>query len=302
MDKKQAVKNYINSLIFEFLKYIEISKNRSAGTIKMYENRLRKFFDWIKWKEPQKITKEDIWRFQVYLSERKLNKSTQAHYLIVLRMFLKFLRNIKSLDVIDPFLIELPKLPEREIRVLTNSELERLINAPEGNSLKALRDRAILETLFSTGLRISELCNLNRDIDLEKGEIVVKGKGGRIRTVFLTERAKKALQEYLYQRKDSDPALFISLSRNLPPKRITSRGVQKIIKYYAIKSGIIKNIHPHILRHQLATTLVSKGVNLRFVQELLGHKNISTTQIYTHIAKPELKEIYKKFFEEEIKP
>lgn len=301
MNKKQPVKNYVLSLIFEFLKYIEISKNRSPGTLKMYENRLRKFFDWIKWKDPEKITKEDVWKFQVYLNEKRLNKSTQAHYLVVLRMFLKFLRNVKALNVLDPLLIELPKLPEREIKVLTTNEIEKLINAPEGNSLKALRDKAILETLFSTGLRISELCNLNRDIDLEKGEIIVRGKGGKIRTVFLTERAKRAIQEYLSQRKDIDPALFVSLTRNLPPRRITPRGVQKIIKYYATKAGIIKNIHPHILRHQLATILVSKGVNLRFVQELLGHKNISTTQIYTHIAKPELKEIYKKFFEGEIK-
>ena len=302
MEKKQDIKKYISSLIFEFLKYIEISKNRSSNTIKIYKNRLDKFFEWIKWKNPKNITKEDIWRFKVYLNDKKLNKTTQAHYLVVLRMFLRFLRNIKELDVLDPLIIELPKLPEREIKVLTNNEIERLLNSPEGNSLKSLRDKAILETLFSTGLRISELCNLNRDIDLEKGEIIVRGKGGKVRTVFLTERAKKAIQQYLYQRKDTEPALFVSLARNMPPKRITPRGVQKIIKYYAIKAGIIKNIHPHLLRHQLATILVSKGVNLRFVQELLGHKNISTTQIYTHIAKPELKEIYKKFFEEELNP
>jgi len=299
MEKKQDSKKYVNSLIFEFLKYIEISKNRSRGTIKMYENRLEKFFNWANWKNPLKITKEDIWRFKVYLSEQKLNKTTQAHYLIVLRMFFKFLRNIKDLNVLDPSSIELPKLPEREIKVLTGKELERLLSAPEGNSLKSLRDKAILETLFSTGLRISELCNLNRDIDLEKGEIVVKGKGGKVRTVFLSERAKKAIIDYLSRREDLEPALFVSLTRNMPPKRITPRGVQKIIKYYAIKAGILKNVHPHILRHQLATLLVSKGINLRFVQELLGHKNISTTQIYTHISKPELKEIYKKLFEEE---
>jgi len=298
MVEKQDAKNYVKSLILEFLKYIEVAKNRSIGTLKIYQSRLKKFFNWLNYKDPTKINKEDIWRFRVYLSDKKLSKTTQAHYLVVLRMFFKFLRNNKNLNTIDPSTIELPKLPEREIKVLTEKELNRLLNSPEGKSLKALRDKAILETLLSTGLRISELCSLNKDIDLEKGEIVIKGKGGRIRTVFLSERAKKAIYDYLSQRNDDNPALFISLAKNVPPKRITPRAIQKIIKYYAKKAGILKDIHPHVLRHQLATILVSKGVNLRFVQELLGHKNISTTQIYTHIAKPELKEIYKKYFEE----
>jgi len=296
MIKKQDKKSDVKNLIFEFLKYLEIIKNRSKSSIKIYKSRLENFFEWFNWQDPKKINKETIWNFRIYLNEKKLSKNTQAHYLVVMRMFLKFLKN-KGLNVLDPSIIELPKLPEREIKVLTEEELERLLDAPEGNSLKALRDKAILETLFSTGLRLSELCSLNRDIDLEKGEIVTKGKGGKIRTVFLSNRAINAIKRYLSQRKDNNPALFISLSRNLPPKRITPRAVQKIIKYYAIKAGILKNVHPHLLRHQFATILVSRGMNLRFVQEILGHKNISTTQIYTHIAKPELKKLYKKFFE-----
>lgn len=300
MDKKQASKKLVKDLIFEFLKYLEIVKNRSDSTSRIYRNRLETFFNWFSWQHPAQINKETIWQFRVYLANKKLNKSTQAHYLIVLRMFFKFLKN-KGINVLDPSLIELPKLPEREIKILNEKELEELLSVPERNSLKGLRDLAILETLFSTGLRVSELCSLNRDIDFEKGEIVVRGKGGKIRTVFLAERAKNAILKYLSMRTDKEPALFISLAKNLPPKRITPRAVQKIIKYYAKKAGILKDIHPHTLRHQLATILISEGANIRFVQELLGHKNISTTQIYTHIAKPELKEIYKKYFERKYK-
>ncbi len=296
MDKKQDSKKLIKNLIFEFLKYLEIVKNRSESTLKIYQSRLENFFNWFKWQNPSKIDKEVIWKFRIFLADKKINKTTQAHYLIVLRTFFKFLKN-KGIKIIDPSLIELPKLPEREIKILNEEELENLLNAPQGNSLKSLRDLAILETLFTTGLRISELCSLNRDIDFEKGEIVVRGKGGKVRTVFLAERTKKAILNYLALRKDNNPALFISLAKNLPPKRITPRAVQKIVKYYAKKAGIIKNIHPHTLRHQLATILIAEGANIRFVQELLGHKNISTTQIYTHIAKPELKEMYKKYFE-----
>lgn len=300
MKKKQGQKKLIKNLIFEFLKYLEIVKNRSESTIRIYQNRLEVFFNWFAWSSPSKIDKEAIWKFRIYLSNKKLHKSTQAHYLIVLRMFFKFLKN-KGIEVLDPSLIELPKLPERDVKILNEKELEQLLSISQDKSLKGLRDLAILETLFSTGLRVSELCSLNRDIDFEKGEIIVKGKGGKIRNVFLAERAKKAILEYLSMRRDNHPALFISLAKNLPPKRITPRAIQKIIKYYGQKAGILKNIHPHTLRHQLATILISEGANIRFVQELLGHKNISTTQIYTHIAKPELKEIYKKYFERKYK-
>jgi len=299
--KKQEEKNHFKSLVFQFVKYLEIVKGRSDSTRKIYTNRLMKFFDWLNKNNYSKITKETIWQFRIYLSEQKFSKRTQAHYLIVLRNFLKFLKKELNLEVIDFTQVELPKLPEREIKILNESELEKLLNAPQGDDIKSLRDKAILEILFSTGLRVSELCSLNRDIDIDKGEIAIKGKGGKIRTVFLSERAKKALKEYLENRNDNHPALFISLARNMEPKRLSARAVQKIIKFYALKAGIIKNIHPHVLRHQLATFLISAGVNLRVVQEILGHKSISTTQVYTHISKPELKEIYEKIINKKLK-
>jgi len=299
--KKQEEKNHFKSLVFQFVKYLEIVKGRSDSTRKIYTNRLMKFFDWLNKNNYSKITKETIWQFRIYLSEQKFSKRTQAHYLIVLRNFLKFLKKELNFEVIDFTQVELPKLPEREIKILNESELEKLLNAPQGDDIKSLRDKAILEILFSTGLRVSELCSLNRDIDIDKGEIAIKGKGGKIRTVFLSERAKKALKEYLENRNDNHPALFISLARNMEPKRLSARAVQKIIKFYALKAGIIKNIHPHVLRHQLATFLISAGVNLRVVQEILGHKSISTTQVYTHISKPELKEIYEKIINKKLK-
>jgi site-specific recombinase XerD len=169
------------------------------------------------------------------------------------------------------------------------------LTSASGEDLKSLRDRALLETLFSTGLRVSELCSLNRDIDLDKKEIRVKGKGGKIRLVFLSEIAKFYLKKYLEKRNDKEPALFISLSKSSKFKRLTPRGVEKIIKYYAKKAGIIKKITPHTLRHQFATDLLMAGADLRAIQLLLGHKNLQTTQIYTHLTNRELKEIHRAF-------
>ncbi len=296
--KKQERKNEANKYILKFLKYLDIVKGRSHKTIKEYERKLIKFFNWANWLSPQKINKEIIWQFRVYLNDQKLDKKTQAYYLITLRNFLKFLKN-EGLDVIDPLLIELPKVKRKEIEILSEKELNKFLNSInlDNQNLKSLRDKAILECLFSTGLRVSELCNLNRDIDLEKREIVVKGKGDQIRLVFLSQRAVEALKNYLQKRNDNFPALFISLAKNSFGKRITPRSIQKIIKYYAQKTGLTKNVHPHSLRHQLATTLIAKGVDIRLVQELLGHKSISTTQIYTHITKPKLKEIFEKYID-----
>ncbi|MCS7183752.1 MAG: tyrosine-type recombinase/integrase [Patescibacteria group bacterium] len=294
--KKQEAKNEVISLISKFLKYLEIVKGRSSSTLKEYQRKLLKFFSWNNYLHPQRITKETIWQFRIYLSDQKLDKKTQSYYLIALRNFLKFLKN-EGLNVLDPTLIELPKTTRKEIEILNEQELQKLLNSLDiySSNLKNLRDRAIIECLFSTGLRVSELCNLNRDIDLEKREIIVKGKGGQIRLVFLSKKASQILKKYLQQRKDNFTPLFISLAKNSWGKRLTPRAIQKIIKNKARMVGLIKNIHPHSFRHQLATTLISKGVDIRIVQELLGHKNISTTQIYTHIAKPKLKKIFEKY-------
>ncbi|GIW65743.1 MAG: tyrosine recombinase XerD [Candidatus Parcubacteria bacterium] len=297
--KKQEAKNDYNSWILKFLNYLDIVKGRSRGTVKEYERKLRKFFNWSNFLNPEKITKETIWQFRVYLNDLGLNKKTQSYYLITLRNFFKFLKN-EGLNIIDSSLIELPKIKRSEIEILTDNELKKFLNSVDlkNNDLKSLRDRSILECLFSTGLRVSELCNLNRDIDLEKREIIVKGKGENIRTVFLSKISVIFLKKYLDKRTDNFKPLFISVAKNSFGQRLTSRSIQKIIKYYAHKSGLTKNIHPHSLRHQLATTLISKGVDIRLVQELLGHKNISTTQIYTHITKPKLKEVFQKYIDD----
>lgn len=294
MNKKQDPKNPYKDLLFRYLQELEIARGRSTGTLKNYKSKLNFFGKFIKFKNPEKISKENIWDFRVNLNSQNLDKKTQSYYLIALRGFLKFLQN-HGLKVLDPTLIELPKIPERKIDIMEENELYRLLSSADGTDLKSLRDKAILETLFSTGLRVAELCSLNRDINFERDEITVRGKGSKLRVVFLSDSCKSAIKKYLAKRTDKDNALFVSLSRNQKPTRISSRGIQKIIKHYAIKSGILKNIHPHTLRHQFGTDLLRAGADLRSVQMLLGHKNIATTQIYTHLTDKELREVHKTF-------
>jgi site-specific recombinase XerD len=284
------MKDYLS----KFEDYLSLEKGRSQGTIKEYLRKILFFLNWLEKNKFKKIDDEVIYNFRSYLNKRGLSLKTQSYYLIALRNFLKFLQK-KGQDIYDPLKIELPKLPEREINILTDEELNRLLSSANGEDLKSLRDRALLETLFSTGLRVSELCSLNRDLDLDKKEIRVKGKGGKIRLVFISEIARFYLKKYLEKRNDKEPALFVSLSKSSKFKRLTPRGVEKIIKYYAKKAGIIKKITPHTLRHQFATDLLMAGADLRAIQLLLGHKNLQTTQIYTHLTNRELKEIHKAF-------
>ena len=288
--RDKTMKEYLS----KYEDYLSLEKGRSQGTIKEYLRKINFFLDWLEKNKIDQINDDIIYNFRSYLNKKGLSLKTQSYYLIALRNFLKFLQK-KGLNIYDPFKIELPKLPEREINILTDEELNRFLNSVSGEDIKSLRDRALLETLFSTGLRVSELCSLNRDIDLDKKEIRVRGKGGKIRLVFLSEIAKFYLKKYLEKRNDKEPALFISLSKNSKFKRLTPRGVEKIIKYYAKKSGIIKKITPHTLRHQFATDLLMAGADLRAIQLLLGHKNLQTTQIYTHLTNKELKEIHKTF-------
>jgi len=194
--------------------------------------------------------------------------------------------------------VELPQIPERQIKIVEYDDVERLLNAPQGGSLKSLRDRAILETLFSTGMRVSELCSLDRFINLSRGEITIRGKGEKLRVVFLSDRARAAIKNYLDKRQDADEPLFISISHGKDPKilgRINPRTVQRLVNKYARAAGITGKVTPHQLRHQFATDLLLNGADLRSVQELLGHSNISTTQIYTHVTNRELKEVHKSF-------
>lgn len=296
MDIDRAIKDYLD--------YLEIEKNRSIKTRENYERYLKRFIVSEKVETPQDITVDIVKQFRLKLAREAtkdgapLKKSTQSYYVIAIRNFLKYLIK-QDEEVLAPEKIELPKSSMRQIEIIDASELERLLDAPKGDDLRALRDRAILHTLFSTGLRVAELCKLNRYIDLEKGELTVRGKGDKLRLVFLSNDTKKLLKEYLDKRGDADEALFVSLSHAKNPKvigRILPRTVQRIIQYYGRKAGIVgKHLTPHSLRHCFATDLLSNGADLRSVQELLGHSSISTTQVYTHITNKALKEVHRAF-------
>ena len=287
----------IEKLLGEYLDYLEIERNRSPKTRENYEHYLKEFIAAAKVKSPADISDDVVRNFRITLARRDLKKITQNYYVIAIRNFLKYLakRDIKSLA---PDKIELPKAPSRQISIVEYGDLERLLSAPSGPDLRSLRDKAILETFFSTGLRISELCSLSRYIDLERGEITVRGKGDKLRVVFLSDRAKKALKNYLDKRPDADEAMFISISKGKNPKvigRIIPRAVQRLVNFYRRKAGIADHVTPHQLRHQFATDLLMNGADIRSVQSLLGHSNISTTQIYTHLTNKELREIHKSF-------
>ena len=292
----------IYKLLKDYLSYLEIERGRSLKTVKNYRYYLETFFKIVGIKTEKDIDLEKVKQFRLFLARKKtrqgfLKKNTQSYYIIGLRNFLKFLIK-QDFKVLSPDKIDLPKSFPRQIELLTYDELLRLLEAPVNDNLKSLRDKAILETLFCTGLRVSELCSLNRYFDLEKGEISIRGKGETIRLVFLSEKAKKTLKTYLAKRTDQEQALFVSLTHSQKPKvigRLTSRTAERIINFYAKKAGIFKKVSPHLLRHEFATDLLMSGADLRSVQELLGHKSISTTQIYTHLTNPQLKKIHQKY-------
>ncbi len=293
----------IEKLLKEYLDYLEIEKNRSRNTRENYERYLRSFINFAKIEKPEDITVASIKEFRLGLArgDKELKKITQTYYAIAIRNFLKYLLK-NDYEVLSPDKIELPKIARRQIDIIEYADLERFLSAPPQNTLRGLRDRAILEMLFSTGLRISELCNLDRYINLERGELTVRGKGEKLRVVFLSDRAKAALKNYLDKRSDALDHLFVSLSKQTSPLKapkvigkITSRAVQRLVEFYRRKAGITKRITPHQIRHQFATDLLVNGADLRSVQELLGHSNISTTQIYTHITNKELKDIHQSF-------
>lgn len=292
----------IQKLFQDYLNYLEIEKNRSIKTRENYERYLKTFLNFGKIKNEKEITMDIVREFRIYLARRGIKKITQSYYVIALRSFLKYLVK-RDIDVLAPEKIELPKIIERQIEIMEYNDLEKLLDAPKNSDLRGLRDKAILETLFSTGLRISELCALNRYFDINRGEFSIRGKGGKLRVVFLSERAKKAIKNYLDKRADANEALFVSLTKtNLKTKtfskvlgRIIPRAVQRLVDYYGRKAGIFKKVHPHLLRHFFATDLLINGADLRSVQELLGHANISTTQIYTHLTNKQLHEVHQAF-------
>jgi site-specific recombinase XerD len=292
----------INDLQREFLEYIEISKGRSVKTVENYDRYLTRFVEFSKVKDPKDITDRKVQEFRLWLNRQAgtggvgtMKKRTQNYYLIALRAFLKYLQR-QSVTSLSPERIELAKTPERSLDLITIQELGRLLKAPELTDLKGLRDKAILELLFSTGLRVSELTALDVDIDLTRDELSVRGKGDKVRVVFLSPEAKSAVTTYLKARKDMEEPLFVDYGRgNKTPRRLTVRSVERMVKKYAIKAGITKKVTPHVIRHSFATDLLENGADIRSVQALLGHANIATTQVYTHVTDKHLRDIHKTF-------
>lgn len=284
----------------EFLEYLEIEKNCSQKTVSNYDFYLQRFLQWAKISDPQKISLDLVRRYRVYINRLNLKKNTQNYHMIALRSWLKYLakRDIKTLA---PEKIELSRMPERQVEFLEGEDLERFLSAPLKTKNKEIikkRDKAILELLFSTGLRVSELANLKREeFNLKKDEVPVRGKGGKVRLVFLSGQAKKWLAEYLNMRQDVNPYLFRSHdpAHGTNDYSLTPRSIERLVKKYAKAAGIIKKITPHVLRHSYATDLLQAGADLRSVQAMLGHSSITTTQIYTHITDQHLKDIHRAF-------
>ncbi|HLN18997.1 MAG TPA: site-specific tyrosine recombinase/integron integrase [Patescibacteria group bacterium] len=313
--KTKTKNTSIDQLKREFLEYLEIERSRSAKTIENYGRYLEFFLNWAHIDDPKDITDELIRNFRLHLNRlednkgNRLKKVTQGYYVIALRSFLKYLakRDIKSLQAEK---VEIGKTPDREVEFLEENEVERLLVAASGGDFKSLRDRAILELLFSSGLRVSELISIDRDkLNLKSGELSVRGKGNKIRVVFISDTAKNALKSYLDKRTDIDAALFIrdvksqekfvksdsNFTKGGNNLRLTPRTIQRIVKYYAAKAGIVKNVHPHTLRHSFATDLLINGADIRSVQAMLGHSSITTTQVYTHITNKQLREVHQAF-------
>lgn len=300
----------IHTLHREFLEYIEIEKGRAIRTVENYNHYLTVFFEQTKITSPEGITNEKVREFRLWLNRQSngnnratgetIKKKTQNYYLIALRTFLKFLakRGITSLASDQ---IELAKIEQRHIDVISQEELYRLLDAPnkEADVERRWRGKAILELLFSTGLRVSELCSLTRDLDLQRDEFSIRGKGGKVRVVFISAEAKEAVQHYLKARKDFAEALFVKVANEKIKtdgiSGLTRRSIERIVKKYATIAGITKKVTPHVLRHCFATDLLSNGADLRSVQALLGHANITTTQVYTHVTDRHLHEVHKNF-------
>lgn len=291
----------LRKLKVEFLEYLEIEKGRSELTVRNYDHYLERFLDWSEVKSPKQINSDLIRRFRLYLNRyedekgRKMKRVTQDYYVIALRGFLKYMSH-RDIETLSSDKIELGKARDREVEFLELEEVERLLSVTQNLNVKDARDKAMLELLFSTGLRVSELTGLDiANVNLRSGEFSVRGKGGKIRLVFLSDSAKKAIVSYLKKRTDLSPALFISFGKNKDCKRLTPRSVQRIVKKYAARAGIVKTITPHTLRHSFATDLLRNGADIKSVQAMLGHSSITTTQVYTHVTDKHLKEIHNRF-------
>lgn len=291
----------------DFLEYLEIEQNRSQKTIANYDHYLTRLIDFAGDIEISDIDNELVRKWRLWLNRLgtntsdELSKVTQNYHLIALRSFLKFCAR-RDIPALPPEKIELAHTTRKQVTFLNQEEMDRLFAKPDLNSLIGLRDRAILELLFSSGLRVSELVGLDRDhINLKRREFMVRGKGQKDRPIFISPEAAKWIEHYLAKRDDNSKPLFIRYSGNKQLdqsgdfSRLTARSVQRIVSRYALMAGITKHVTPHTMRHSFATDLLMNGGDLRSVQAMLGHSNIATTQIYTHVTDPYLKEIHEKF-------
>lgn len=291
----------------DFLEYLEIEQNRSQRTIRNYDHYLTRLVDFAGDIKVSDIDAELIRKWRLWLNRLgtntsdELQKTTQNYHLIALRSFLKFCAK-RDISAMPAEKIELARTVRKQVTFLNEEELGRLLDQPKLDTLPGLRDRAILELLFSSGLRVSELVGLDREhINLKRREFMVRGKGQKDRPIFISEAAAYWLEQYLAKRQDTTRPLFVRYSGSKKVDtsgnfhRLTARSVQRLVTRYALLAGITKHVSPHTLRHSFATDLLMNGADLRSVQALLGHSNISTTQIYTHVTDPHLKAVHQKF-------
>ncbi|MFZ1301029.1 MAG: site-specific tyrosine recombinase/integron integrase [Candidatus Microsaccharimonas sp.] len=297
----------MSDYVLDFIEHLEVEGGRMPKTAENYEFYLNRFIEFSGDIKVADIDSELVRKFRLWLNRHQNERGeslamiTQAYHLIALRGFLKYLsrRDIPSLS---PDKIELPKTARKQVTFLHYDELQRLIEQINVAEEAGLRDRAIIELLFSSGLRVSELVNLNRDhINTKRREFMVRGKGQKDRPIFISQTAADWVDQYLAMRQDTLAPLFISYSRNTETnmsgdyRRLTARSIQRAVTKYARLAGITKHVSPHTMRHSFATDLLMNGADLRSVQSMLGHSNISTTQIYTHVTDAHLKEVYDKF-------
>ena len=304
---------YLSDLIMDFVEDVEVGRGRSLRTAENYHLYMDRFAEFVGDITVDQITDETVRKYRLWLARyvddqgRELSTITQSYHLIALRSFLKYCaqRDIATLDAVK---ISLPKVHKKQVSFLLAEEVARLFAEIDTTTENGLRDKAIMELLFSGGLRVSELCNLDRDrVNTKRREFVIRGKGGKDRPIFISATAANAVEQYLDSRVDNLKPLFLNNSRNVSKdvhaetvaesekRRLTPRSVQRIVKNYAMKAGITKHVSPHTLRHSFATDLLMNGADLRSVQSMLGHANIATTQIYTHVTDPHLREVHEKF-------
>ena len=301
---------YMSELILDYIEHLEVEGGRSAKTAENYRLYLERFVEFSDDIKVEAITSEIIRKYRLWLNRYKntagdeLATITQSYHLIALRGFLGYL-GLRDIETLAPTKIILPKVARKQVTFLHYDEVERLISGIDITSEAGLRDRAIVELLFSSGLRVSELINLNRDhINTKRREFMVRGKGQKDRPIFISEAAAGWVDHYLDVRADRLSPLFISYSKNVEPstsgnfRRLTARSIQRMVSKYALLAGITKHVSPHTMRHSFATDLLMNGADIRSVQSMLGHSSITTTQVYTHVTDQHLREVYEKFHSE----